>query len=327
MKIGLWSNHSNLFNYKKNRDGYTYRWFDLEKKFKSMDIFLSTFNSCNEVENFDIIIENGIRDCKHDKRYLIINESPLIRPQDWDQNKHKEYKKVFTWDDELIDEIKYFKINYAFDIPKNIPKKFEDKKLCCVIAGNKNVEHPQELYSKRVEFIKWFEKNHLDEFDLYGVGWKEKNFGKNFFARVLNKVKPISKLFASKFSSYKGEVKSKNEVIKKYKFSICYENVKDQSGYITEKIFDIFFAGCIPLYWGAKNVTDYIPKDCFIDKREFSSHQEIYEYMKNMNERTYMDYLNNIEDFLNSKKADPFRSNTFAKTIVNEIVKDLHDNS
>ena len=83
-------------------------------------MLISTFNSCNKIDNFDIIIENGIRDCKHDKRYLIINESPLIRPQDWIKDKHKNYKKIFTCDDELIDGKKYFKINYAFDIPKKI---------------------------------------------------------------------------------------------------------------------------------------------------------------------------------------------------------------
>jgi hypothetical protein len=28
-----------------------------------------------------------------------------------------------------------------------------------------------ELYSKRVEAIKWFEKNHPEDFDFYGIGW------------------------------------------------------------------------------------------------------------------------------------------------------------
>ena len=325
MKIGLLTSFKwNLFDKKKKQNAM---WVDLKEKFKSADMFLSTFNSGNKIENIDIIIEVGISDCKHDKRYLILHESPLARPQDWNRNKHKDYKKIFTWDDKLVDNKKYFKINYAFDIPKKIPKKFENKKLCCFIAANKSSTHPQELYSKRVEFIRWFEKNHLDEFDLYGGGWKERIYSKDFFGKVVIKLKPLNKLFPYKFPSYRGYVKSKNKSIKKYKFSICYENIKDQSGYITEKIFDIFFAGCVPIYWGANNILDHIPKDCFIDKRDFQTYEDLYEYMKNMNKRTYLQYLDNIEYFLNSKKADPFRSKTFAKTIFKEIIKDLRDNS
>jgi hypothetical protein len=61
--------------------------------------------------------------------------------------------------------------------------------------------------------------------------------------------------------------------LEKYKFSICYENARDTPGYITEKIFDCFFAGCVPIYWGANNITDHIPKECFIDKRDFEDYK------------------------------------------------------
>jgi len=321
MKIGLWSQSSSLFDYKNNRDGYTYRWFALLEKFRNKNILLNTFQSCDETKQFDILIENGIQGCSHNKKYLLIIESPHVRPQDWNKNKHKEYQKVFCWDDELVDDKKYLKLNYAFDIPKTIPKQFDGKKLCCTIAGNKSANHPDELYTKRVEFIRWFEKYYPNEFDLYGTSWDQYRFGHSFLGKVLNKIKPLRK--KNLFPSYKGMVDSKFETMKNYKFSICYENIKDQSGYITEKIFDSFFAGCVPIYWGAKNITEHIPKECFIDKREFDSFEEIYQFLKNMDEKTYMSYLEAIEEFLNSSKADPFRAERFADTIVGEIMKDL----
>lgn len=46
-----------------------------------------------------------------------------------------------------------------------------------------------------------------------------------------------------------------------------------------------------------------------------------------MDEKTYMNYLDAIEEFLNSSKADPFRAETFANTIVGEILKDIDANS
>ena len=192
-----------------------------------------------------------------------------------------------------------------------------------MIASNKGFKdsNNNELYSERVGFIRWFEKNYPDEFDLYGTKWDQYRFGHSYFGRVLNKIKPLRK--KNLFHSYKGVVDSKNETMKNYMFSICYENIKDQNGYITEKIFDSFFAGCVPIYWGAKNVTDYIPKECFIDKRDFDSFEQIYRYMASMDKKIYVNYLDNIEEFLNSSKADPFRAETFANTIAGEIAKDL----
>ncbi|WP_152184255.1 glycosyltransferase family 10 domain-containing protein [Sulfurimonas indica] len=307
-----------------NRDNYGFFYFKLKEIFKYNSIDLSTYD-INKPNKSDIIIYNGLQQkfiaYDYKKSYLLLLESPHVDIGLVDKSKHKYFKKIFTWNDDMIDNKKYFKINYAFDIPETIPKEFQDKKLCCAIAGNKFANHPDELYTKRVEFIRWFEKTHPEDFDLYGTGWDQYRFGHSFLGRVLNKFKFLRK--KDLFPSYKGMVDSKFETMQNYKFAICYENIKDQNGYITEKIFDCFFAGCIPIYWGAKNVTNHIPKECFIDKREFDTFEELYEYMINMDEKRYFEYLNAIEYFLNSPQADPFRAEVFAETIVNEVMKDL----
>ena len=46
-----------------------------------------------------------------------------------------------------------------------------------------------------------------------------------------------------------------------YRFYICYENTEGVEDYITEKIFDCFAAGFVPIYWGASNIEKYIPKN------------------------------------------------------------------
>ena len=55
-------------------------------------------------------------------------------------------------------------------------------------------------------------------------------------------------------------------VFNKYKFIICFEN-SYADGYITEKIFNCFFARTIPIYKGSEKINDYINKDCYIDAR------------------------------------------------------------
>ena len=42
---------------------------------------------------------------------------------------------------------------------------------------------------------------------------------------------------------------SKRKWLEGYKFNICFENAS-YPGYLTEKLFDAYACGCIPIYWG-----------------------------------------------------------------------------
>ena len=56
-----------------------------------------------------------------------------------------------------------------------------------------------------------------------------------------------------------GELK-KHEFLKDYKFCLCYEN-ESSDGYVTEKLLHAKAAGCIPIYWGASDVSkDFAPE-------------------------------------------------------------------
>jgi len=254
------------------------------------------------------------------KKYVILQECAVIVPRNWDNQRHAEFDKIFTWNDKIIDNEKYIKLNFSQLFPDNISKDISIKtKLCTMIAGNKKSVHELELYSKRVESIRWFEKNHPADFDLYGVGWDEYRFQGAKIIRALNRVKFLTKIFAPYFPSYKGKVVEKKAVLEKYKFAICYENAKDVPGYVTEKIFDCFFAGCIPVYWGANNIQNHIPQECFIDRRQFEDHEQLYNFMINMSNEEYITYMENIEQFVKSEHVYPFSCDFFAQTILKEI--------
>jgi hypothetical protein len=263
------------------------------------------------------------------KSYLYLSESELIKPDNQNLDFHKNFRKIFTWNDSLVDGKKYFKLNYSYIFPKTINKDLSVKeKLCTSISANKKSNHPFELYSKRLEAIRWFEKNHLEDFDMYGRGWDRYRFssyGGWKIIRVLDKIPHLPQLFAKftnqTYPSYKGAVEGKKEVMEKYKFSICYENVRDIPGYISEKIFDSFFSGCVPIYWGANNISDHIPKDCFIDKREFDDYESLYEFINNMDNDTYLKYIDNIEKFINSSKSRQYSAQYFIDTIIENIIE------
>ncbi|MGQ4002333.1 glycosyltransferase family 10 [Francisellaceae bacterium CB299] len=256
------------------------------------------------------------------RSYLMLFECEIIKPRNWNLNSHKHFKKIFTWDDRYVDNKKYFKINFSHFIPETINKNILGKtKLCSLIAGNKKFSHKLELYSERVKAIRWFEKNHPKDFDLYGVRWDEYRFGHGLLGKPLNKLKFLRK--SGNYPSYKGKVNCKNKVLQNYKFAICYENARDIPSYITEKIFDCFFAGCVPIYWGANNITDYVPENCFIDKRKFDTYEELYDFMVNMSDSDYVGYLDNIEKYIQSDQIKIFSADHFADVITTEILNDI----
>ena len=252
--------------------------------------------------------------------YLLAWESSMINPRNSQPQFHDVFRQIFTYDDTLVDGDRYIKVPYSFEFPNAISRQsFAEKKLCCLIVGNKVSNHPLELYSRRMETIAWFEANYPDEFDLYGQGWNKFIPPRNFWQRVVNNVSGLNKYLGPKHLAYRGAVDDKFAVYQNYRFSVCYENARDLPGYISEKMFDCFFGGCVPIYWGAPNVTAYIPETCFIDRRKFETHAELYSYVKNLDEPTYLGYLYAIDEFLEKNRTGIFSIDYFAKTIIAHI--------
>lgn len=160
-----------------NRDDCLRPYIELKNELKLNNIDLKTqdlritdpeFIIFNDMSPLNVLKSlNGI------KKFLIIFESEIIKPQNWNLKLHKYFEKIFTWNDDFIDNKKYFKINFAnnFIFPESF-KSFSDRSIfSLIIAGNKMVIHEKELYSERLKTIRWFEKNSRDDFKLFGMGW------------------------------------------------------------------------------------------------------------------------------------------------------------
>lgn len=232
------------------------------------------------------------------KVILFAWEPPVVQKNLYTSHFLSHFKRVYTWDDDLVDNKKFFKFYYPVlqSMVPDLPS-FNDRKLLTQISGRKKSKHSKELYSARVSVIEFFQDKPEGEFEFYGYGWEKDHY-----------------------RHYQGSVENKLDALKNYRFSVCYENMCDVKGYITEKIFDCFAAGTIPIYWGASNITDYIPKECFIDQRDFKSFEEIYQYIKQMDQATYETYLQNIRSFLSSDQAKLFSQEMF-NTIFLEAIR------
>ncbi|WP_321429468.1 glycosyltransferase family 10 domain-containing protein [uncultured Methanolobus sp.] len=316
-----------------NRDNYYYPFHYFKKKLAELSISIDTYDFFDKTKNekyglifFDMPddIEKYIDDSNCLAKYLVIWESEVIRPTNWNKKDHMFFDKIFTWNDEYVDNIKYFKINFSHKIGEEIVIDLSKKsKLCTMISAHKFRNHPLELYSERLKTIRWFEQNHPEDFDLYGMDWDKFRFKGAFspMNHIIDRFKILNLIFKPDFPSYMGKVRSKNETYGKYKFAICYENARDISGYITEKIFDCFYGACVPIYWGPENITEHIPANTFINRHDFETYDELYNTIKHMDDEEYKGYLEAIKNFIKSDEIHQFSSEYFAEILISNIVE------
>lgn len=246
----------------------------------------------------NVPLDDGIRarlfSYPRSKLFLCILEPPVTTKLNSGPELRYRFSQIFTPFDDEVDNLNYFKLYYPQPNLNiiNPPIPFEQKKLCTMIVGNRSSNHPLELYSERKMAIDFFENRGEYQFDFYGFGW-------NYH-----------------FKNYKGGVTNKSDCLKNYKFCICYENMKCQRGYITEKIFDCFKAGCVPIYWGAENIAEYIPSSSFIDVRDFDTYEELCAFLISIDEQAYQKYLKSIQEFMLSSNAHLFSIDHFISTFL-----------
>ncbi|WP_332700999.1 glycosyltransferase family 10 domain-containing protein [Devosia sp.] len=148
----------------------------------------------------------------------------------------------------------------------------------------------KELYSRRIEAMAALART--GSVDLYGRGWHK------WWSRA-SMWMPYWRHRRTLMSIYKGPCASKYEVMSQYKYSLCFENMA-MSGYITEKIFDCFYSGTIPIYLGASDIADLVPPEAYIDARQFASWDEIPRYLAALPPQQYEVLRNAGRDFVRS---------------------------
>ena len=134
--------------------------------------------------------------------------------------------------------------------------------MLVVIAGLHNpMRRKPELYSKRIDAVGSLAP--LDAIDLYGRGWERWWTRKAATPAYWRHRAAIGR-------SYRGACSSKMETLSRYRFSLCFENTT-MLGYVTEKIFDCLYAGTVPVYLGAQDISTLIPPEAYVDMRDFGS--------------------------------------------------------
>ena len=145
------------------------------------------------------------------------------------------------------------------------------------------------IYNERLIATKWFLYNAPDDFKLYGKNWGALKF-------------EMPEEYLDVFDNmYGGIIKDKYKATSQSKFVLAYENAI-HNDYVTEKIYDVLQSGSVPVYYGAPNITDYVPKECFIDRMDFADYKELYTFLKNMTDEAYESYRKCAYDFIQTQR-------------------------
>jgi hypothetical protein len=108
------------------------------------------------------------------------------------------------------------------------------------------------------------------------------------------------------------------DVMSVHKFTLGIENCSIP-GYVTEKMIHPMFCGSIPVYLGAPDVEKYVPKNVFIDIREYSNYNDLLNYLSGMQEEEINEYKERIKKFITSEQSKYFSSVSLAKVILYTI--------
>lgn len=287
-----------------NRDNCLYPYVYVKEKLLSQGVELHTYDVgiLKEYDklilfNYNSLVSDVIGTFfKKEDKILYLFEPPPILPMMWSPDSLQKFKeqvgRIYTYAETLLDNQSFFKFNYPQSIPENqaankVNFSAQRPYLLTLIGSNHSTDYPGELYTLRRQLVKYFSMV-TEDFHIYGSHWE--------------------------LPSYKGRCSNKLEVLRNYTYSLCIENYA-MPGYITEKIFDSFFAGTIPVYFGAPDVAKHIPSNSFIHLRDFNSMEAMVHRLQSMPTEEIAQYRRNIESFLSGKAFYPFSLDSFADSV------------
>jgi hypothetical protein len=76
------------------------------------------------------------------------------------------------------------------------------------------------------------------------------------------------------------------------------------------------------VYWGAPDIQEHVPPECFIDMRRFHDYAELKDYLKSLTPAEIRAFRESARDFVNSPRFQPFSKQAFAEMIGRIVEED-----
>lgn len=298
-------------------------YYELKKNLKQKGIILNTHDYYlrrNFKPNIEIHVTHATK-TTNEESYLLFPDTYLINKNNNKEFMLKNYKKIFTWNNEYLENKKFIKVNTPKEINYNkFLFKNKKRKQFVILASNKiyKKKNKRDLYYERIKIVKWFSKNANNLLDIYGMDWDLPMVKSGIIGRLIRKFSKLNILKYNSPDSYKGIVKDKKKCLKNYKYCFCFEN-SDINGYIGDLIWDCFMSGTIPIYLGSPYYENYIPKNTTINFRKFNNMKKLIKYLDNLDKKQYFKIISNMKKFLQTDKKKKYGLKYNLNKIVSEI--------
>ena len=226
-----------------------------------------------------------------------------------------------VYGDQSCTNYKKYKFSFLVSFENRLINKIYLDKFTCILSGFTNLNNMIILplfywmhYRSFEDNIKIF--NPINKIPLKNISAVISNgnsIRNNILIKLHTKVHiDFGGTFMNNIPKVKGNHLSDSliEFYKQYKFGIAFENSIGEY-YITEKIFNIFKAGIIPIYFGTTKINEYINPKRFIHIMN-DSNDEINRVVNIINNMTDEQYVNIINEPVLIKPFDV----TFNKIII-----------
>jgi hypothetical protein len=198
------------------------------------------------------------------RKVLVRQEPSLVFPKNYDSETVLKYDQIITLGIDPTVSADTLNWPQTLTVPRYSAEKNQNDNVIMINSNLLSLSEG-ECYSLRRECAQKLSMIHL-----YGYGWNNsiitrskavlREFKKH--NRHLNTIKLSGlKYYFNNYKNYKGSIEFKSTALENYKCALVIENTL---GYVSEKLFDSFGSGCIPVYVGP-NLDHYgIPNNLFI---------------------------------------------------------------
>jgi hypothetical protein len=196
------------------------------------------------------LVDKIIGRFEYSKRVLVHYEGRYKQPHGFKLRYQQLFGRIYTYNSTDIDgeTVKYFPIPLWVGEEDCIPTGDRSKLLCSVVTNCLQDREPRGRVTARLKALG------MDVYGRYNIPLDVPN---------------------------ENRYKTKIKAMSNYIFAFSCENQLDL-GHITEKLFDSIAAGCIPVYLGPLDTFKFIPKECYIDYRDFWSEMDLIHHLRNM---------------------------------------------
>lgn len=286
---------------------------------------LAVFFDCPKIEDPDL------QRCRSRKIpiLLVISENMHLQP-------HPTYPEikaladcVLTYWETEVDHRRVFWLPYGLNVKAGL--EFQNTLtgrnrpyLLGMINSWKKSEMPGDLYGARNRLALGAAKSLRGGMFLGGPGWSSHLVYRRKWQRSLAKRLPR---LAQLFFRWPNEALQgpwpgvrKLDAFSKCEFVLCPENCSSLAGYITEKIFNALFAGCIPVYQGHPGAIRWLPKEMFIPMEQFASGEALVNFLQHMTSEKKNTLRQAGKEFLKSEPARRFDASSWVASIEEHIL-------